>query len=1195
MTGVVAGWRFWIDRGGTFTDIVARAPDGALHTAKLLSENPDAYRDAATEGIRRLLGLSAVEAIPPSAIAEVKMGTTVATNALLERKGEPVLLLVTKGFADLLAMGHLARPALFDLAVTLPGPLHTAVEEVGGRVGADGTVLSELDEVAVRAALRCRRAEGFAACAVALIHGWRYPEMEARIAEIAREEGFAQVSASHRVSPSLGLVARGRTAVVDAYLSPVLRRYVAQVEAELGGAPLFFLRSDGGLATAADFCGRDAILSGPAGGIVGAARTAQAAGFDRVIAFDMGGTSTDIALYAGAFERTFQAEIAGVDIRVPMLAIDTIAAGGGSVLHHDGARFTVGPDSAGADPGPACYRRGGPLTMTDANVLCGKIQPAHFPAIFGPDGDLPIDVEAVDAGFSALAATIGDGRDPRDVAEGFLHIGAAAMAAAIKRLVRARGADVRDFALQAFGGAAGQHACLVADELGLERVLLHPLAGVLSAYGMGLAERTATRSTAVEATLGPDLLARLDALAAELETSARAELADGEAGPLVVTTTLRLRASGTDTALGVPFGSLEAMREAFAIAHRARFGFAEPDRALIVAELVVEAVQPAQPVERLPLPPAGAAMPLEVVALYTQGAEHAAPVYDRAALGAGTTLAGPALLREGLATTVIEPGWQAQVRPGGELVLVRTIPAARAEPDADQVDPVLLGLFSAQFMALAEQMGAVLQSTSTSVNMKERLDFSCALFDAKGQLIANAPHVPVHLGAMGESVRTILRERRGDLQPGDAFVLNNPYNGGTHLPDVTVISPLFDDAGLELRGFVANRGHHADIGGTTPGSTPPSSTTLEEEGVVLDNLLLVRGGVLHEAELRKVLAQARYPARNPTANLADLRAQVAANAAGAREFSELIVRYGWNAVRGYMGHVLDHGEARVRVMLRSLHDGRFATRLDDGRALCVAVTVDREGGTARFDFTGTGPQDSGNFNAPSAVTRAVVLYVLRCLVGEDIPLNDGCLRPVELVIPQGCFLAPLPGAAVVAGNTEISQQLCNALLAALGASAAAQGTMNNFLFGNATHQYYETIGGGTGAGPGFGGTGPVQSHMTNTRITDPDVLEWRLPVRLERFGVRHGSGGAGAWRGGDGAVRAVRALEPMVATLVSSSRDQAPFGLGGGLAGAAGRQWVERADGQVERLSGRAEVALEAGDLFVIETPGGGGFGPPED
>lgn len=1191
------GWHFWIDRGGTFTDIVARAPDGGLHTAKLLSENSGHYADAATAGIRRILGLAPATAIPPGSIAEVRMGTTVATNALLERKGEPVLLLITRGFGDLLAMGHTARPRLFDLDVRLPEALFAAVEEVSGRVAADGEMLAPLDEDAVRAALARHRAAGLCACAVALIHGWRYPDMEARIAALAVEAGFTQVTASHAASSAIGLVARGRTALVDAYLSPVLREYTGRVTADLGAeTPLAFMRSDGGLSAAADFQGRDAILSGPAGGIVGAARTAESAGFPRIVAFDMGGTSTDIALYAGAFERTFEAQIAGADIRAPMLAIDTIAAGGGSILSFDGARIRVGPESAGADPGPACYRRGGPLTLTDANVMLGKINPAHFPEIFGPGGDQPLDAEVVAARFADLAAQMGGARSPEQVAEGFLAVGVAAMAAAIRRLALGRGIDVRGHVLQCFGGAGGQHACLVAAELGMREVLIHPLAGVLSALGMGLARRSALRTAMVEQPLDDASEARIAAQCAALGEEAQAELA---AAATETTCTVRLRYAGTDTALGVPHGPIAAMRTAFEREHMARFGYSEAGRDLIVAELVVEVVaaqdtpfaMPQAASRTLATPPA---TPIDHTLLWSGGKAHQAPVWDRAKLGIGTEITGPAMIREGLATTIVEPGWRAKVLRQGELLLTADAPeSASALPVSAQSrpDPVLLELYAARFMALAEQMGEVLRSTATSVNMRERLDFSCAVFDGTGQLIANAPHVPVHLGAMGQSVRAIMAARGEDLRPGDAFVLNNPYNGGTHLPDVTVITPVFAADHAAPIAFVANRGHHADIGGTTPGSSPPHATTLAEEGVVLDNVLLVRGGVLDEAGMRRLLTEAPWPARNPDANLADLKAQVAANMAGARDLAALIKRNGLPEVQAYMAHVLDNGEAAVRAVLARLEGGTFETWLDDGRPLKVAVTIDQAAGTARIDFTGTGAQDSGNFNAPAAVTRAVVLYALRALVGRDIPLNDGCLRPVELVIPKGSLLDPEPGRAVVAGNTEISQQALNAVLAAFGACAAAQGTMNNFLFGNARHQYYETIGGGMGAGPGWHGAGPVQCHMTNTRITDPEVLETRLPVRLERFGVRHGSGGAGHWRGGDGAVRAVRALEPMTATLVSSAREVAPFGMAGGEAGAPGRQWIERADGRIEAIAGRAEAALETGDMLVIETPGGGGWG----
>ena len=1189
-----SGWHFWIDRGGTFTDIVARAPDGGLHTAKLLSENRGHYADAATAGIRRILGLAPGAPIQPGSIAEVRMGTTVATNALLERKGEPVLLLITRGFGDLLKLGHTARPRLFDLDVRLPEALYAAVEEVGGRVAADGAVLAALDEDAVRAALVRHRAAGLSACAIALIHGWRYPEMEARIAALAAEAGFTQITASHAASSAIGLVARGRTALVDAYLSPVLRGYVGRVTADLGAdTPLAFMRSDGGLSAAADFHGRDAILSGPAGGIVGAARTAEAAGFPRIVAFDMGGTSTDIALYYGQFERTFEAQIAGADIRAPMLAIDTIAAGGGSILGFDGARIRVGPESAGADPGPACYRRGGPLTLTDANVMLGKISPAHFPAIFGPHGDEPLDADAVSARFAELAAQMGGDRSPRQVAEGFLAVGVAAMAAAIRRLALGRGIDVRTHVLQCFGGAGGQHACLVAAELGIREVLIHPLAGVLSALGMGLARRSALRTLAIEAALDAAALAWLTPHCDALAAAAQAELA----APAAATSrTVRLRYTGTDTALGVALADVETMRGVFEREHRARFGYAEPGRALTVAEIVVEVVAAQDALAEANSSAATTqAAPIDRVILFSGGNEHRAPVWDRAALLPGTEMAGPAMIREGLATTIVEPGWRARVLPRGELLLTADAPAAASLAAATTAspDPVLLELYAARFMALAEQMGEVLRSTATSVNMRERLDFSCAVFDGTGQLIANAPHVPVHLGAMGQSVRAIMAARGGDLQPGDAFVLNNPYNGGTHLPDVTVITPVFAPDADGPVAFVANRGHHADIGGTTPGSSPPHATTLAEEGVVLDNVLLVRGGVLDEAGMRRLLADAPWPARNPDANLADLKAQVAANMAGARDFAALVERHGLHEVCAYMAHVLDNGEAAVRAVLSRLNGGAFETRLDDGRPLNVAVSIDQAAGSARIDFTGSGAQDSGNFNAPAAVTRAVVLYALRALVGRDIPLNDGCLRPVELVIPKASLLDPDPGRAVVAGNTEVSQQVLNALFAAFGACAAAQGTMNNFLFGNARHQYYETIGGGMGAGPGWHGAGPVQCHMTNTRITDPEVLETRLPVRLERFGTRAGSGGAGQWRGGDGGVRAIRALEPMVATLVSSSRSMPPFGLAGGEAGAPGRQWIERADGRIETISGRAEAALEAGDLLVIETPGGGGWGAP--
>ncbi|MCA3324364.1 MAG: hydantoinase B/oxoprolinase family protein [Roseomonas sp.] len=1200
----MSAWQFWIDRGGTFTDIVARDPAGRLSTLKLLSENPERYRDAAVAGIRQCLGLAAGAPIPSGMIEAVKMGTTVATNALLERKGERVLLLLNRGFADLLRIGNQARPRLFDLDVRLPELLHERAVEIGGRVAVDGTELEALDEAGAREALRAAHREGFRAVAILMMHAWAHPAHEERLGAIAREEGFTQISLSHRASPLPRIVPRGDTTVVDAYLSPILRRYVDQVAAELPGVRLYFMQSSGGLTEAGHFQGKDAILSGPAGGIVGAARTAAMGGFERIIGFDMGGTSTDVALYAGAFERAFETEVAGVRMRAPMMAINTVAAGGGSILHFDGARFRVGPDSAGAVPGPACYRRGGPLTVTDANVMVGKIQPHHFPAIFGPHGDQPLDAAIVGEKFAALAAEIGQAQgkaapDPRAVAEGFLRVAVANMANAIKQVSIQKGHDATRFALQCFGGAGGQHACLVADELGMETVFIHPFAGVLSAYGMGLADQAVIREAAVEAPFTADAINDLTERLEALVTAGREELARQGADParLQAARRLHLRYAGTDTFLPVAFGTHQEVLAAFTEAHRRRFGFATPERQVVVEACIAEVTAPGEAVREAALPPRAAGeapKPLDSIALFTGGAEHAAPVHDREALCAGDRIKGPALLREANATTVVEPGWEAEVTARNHLVLRRIAARARAADMAatDRPDPVMLELFNNLFMSIAEQTGAVLQNTSLSVNIKERLDFSCAIFDATGALIANAPHVPVHLGAMGESVRTVIRTRGATLKPGDVVALNNPYNGGTHLPDVTVITPVFDAAGKSILFFVGSRGHHADIGGLTPGSTPPLSRTLEEEGVVIDDFLLVDGGHFREAEFRALLAGARYPARSPDVNVADIKAQIASNEKGVQELQRAVADYGLATVSAYMRHVMDNAEESVRRVLEKLPDGRFETSIDDGAPLKVAIRVDRAARKAVIDFTGTGPQRPSNFNAPSAVCRAVVLYCFRCLVGEDIPLNDGCLKPLEIVIPEGTFLSPRPGAAVVAGNTEVSQMTCNALLAALGACASAQATMNNLLFGDARYQYYETICGGIGAGPGFNGAGPVQTHMTNTRMTDPEILELRYPVRLEEFSIRRGSGGAGRWRGGDGSRRRIHFLHPMEAVIVASRRNVAPHGLQGGADGAAGRQWVERADGSIQWLGGSDSAHLAAGEVLGIETPGGGGWGP---
>ena len=1183
----MTAWQFWIDRGGTFTDIVARRPDGTIATHKLLSDDPR-YDDAAVAGIRHMLGLAPGTPITAGLIDCVKMGTTVATNALLERRGEPTLVVLNRGLGDVLRIGNQARPRLFDLNVILPVPLYDSVVELPGRVAVDGAVIEPLDEAVAHAAFAAAAARGLRACAIALIHAWRHPAMEQRLGEIAQAAGFTQVSLSHAVSPLLRLVPRGDTTVVDAYLSPVLRRYVDRVAAALGGTRLFFMQSNGGLTQADRFQGKDAILSGPAGGIVGAARTAGMAGFDRIIGFDMGGTSTDVALYDGAFERAFETEVAGVRMRAPMMAINTVAAGGGSILHYDGARVRVGPDSAGASPGPACYRRGGPLTVTDANVMLGRLQPAHFPRLFGPSGDAALDADVVGTGFDALAAQMG--QDRMAAAEGFLRVAVSNMARAIKQVSVQKGQDPARFALACFGGAGGQHACLVADELGMETVFIHPLAGVLSAYGMGLADQVVLREQAMELPFGPANMAALNRMADQLAEAARAELAAQGATATGVQRRVHLRYAGTEAALAVPLDGHAA--DAFADAHRARFGFVTPGRALIAEQIAIEAVAAGETIAEptLAVRHGDPAAPVDTVTMWSGGASHATPVYDRIALRAGDRLPGPALIREANATTVVDVGWTAELTTQDHMILTRATPRAAAQDGATAIDPVRLELFNNLFMAVAEQTGAVLQNTSQSVNIKERLDFSCALFDAEGRLVANAPHVPVHLGAMGESVQAVLQARRTTLRPGDVVALNDPYHGGTHLPDITVITPVFGPAG-DLRFFVGSRGHHADVGGTTPGSTPPNSTTLEEEGVVITDLLLVAQGVFQEEAFRALLTGARYPARSPDVNVADIKAQVAANERGVQELGLVAARYGWPVVAAYMGHVMDNAEASVRGVLDRLQDGSFATTLDDGTPLCVAVRVDRAARRATVDFTGTGPQRPGNFNAPRAVTRAVVLYVFRCLVGTDIPLNDGCLRPIEIVLPPGTFLSPAPGAAVVAGNTEVSQAVCNALLGALGVMASSQGTMNNLLFGDATRQYYETICGGMGAGPTWDGAGPVQTHMTNTRMTDPEILELRYPVRLEHFGVRRGSGGAGAHHGGDGCVRRIRFLEPMEAVIVASRRTVPPFGMAGGQPGAAGRQWVERADGRIDAMTGTDRADLAPGDALIVETPGGGGYG----
>ena len=1190
-------WEFWIDRGGTFTDVVARRPDGSLAVAKLLSHDPARYPDAALAGIRRLLGVPADAPVPTEQVSAVRMGTTVATNALLERHGEATALVITRGFADALRIAYQERPDIFAREIVLPEQLYSRVVEMDERLAADGTVLRELDEASLAAALREVRAEGFDSLAVVGMHAHLHPRHERRAGEIARGLGFSQVSLSSEVSPLLKLVPRGDTTVVDAYLSPVLARYVARVAAELPGVDLQFMQSHGGLVEAGHFRGKDAILSGPAGGIVGMARTSRAAGLEKVIGLDMGGTSTDVSHVAGEYERVLDAVVAGVRVRAPMLDITTVAAGGGSVLHFDGSRYRVGPDSAGADPGPASYGRGGPLTVTDANVLLGRVSPEHVPHVFGPDGDAPLDAGLVRRRFAALAAEIGAATGtfptPEEVAEGFLAVAVANMATAVKTVSVQRGHDVTEYALTSFGGAGGQHACAVADSLGIRTVLVPPLAGVLSALGMGLADTTAMREQSVEQPLADALLPNLEDLAARLAADARAEVAGPGAGDgaLEVRRRVHLRYAGTDTAVVVPLADRAAMLAEFEDRYRRLYSFLM-DRPLVVEAVSVEVVRPSD--GELPrfTPDHPRSAPAGTVPLHTDGAWREVPLHHRAQLPAGAAVTGPALVVEENATTVVDAGWRAVVGGTGELRLTRTSAVAAADV-ATTADPVMLEVFNNLFMSIAEQMGARLEATAQSVNIKERLDFSCALFDPDGNLIANAPHMPVHLGSMGASVQEVIERTRGTMRPGDVYAVNDPYHGGTHLPDVTVVTPVFADDGARVLFYLASRGHHAEIGGLTPGSMPAFSRTLEEEGVLFDAWLLVSAGRFREEETRALLTSGPYPSRSPEVNLADLRAQVAANAKGEDEVRAMIDHFGLDVVLAYMRHVQDNAEEAVRRVIDALEDGSAEYETDSGDRIVVTVRVDRAAREATIDFTGTTAQLSSNRNAPAAVTTAAVLYVFRTLVADDIPLNDGCLRPLHVLVPRPSMLAPEYPAAVVGGNVETSQAVTGALYRALGVQAEGSGTMNNVTFGNARHQYYETVASGSGAGPGFDGTAVVQTHMTNSRLTDPEVLETRYPVLVDSFAVRRGSGGAGRWRGGDGAVRRLRFTEPMTVSLLTGHRRVPPYGMAGGEPGALGVNRVERADGTVTELAGDDVVDVGPGDVLVVETPGGGGYGRP--
>ena len=1191
-------WDFWIDRGGTFTDIVGRRPDRSIVPHKLLSENPGLYRDAAIQGIRELMGLKPGESIPSDRIAAVKMGTTVATNALLERKGEHTLLVTTRGFRDALRIGYQARQDIFAKKIVKPDQLYERVVEIDERVLANGTVEREPDLAAARRELERAYADGIRACAVVFMHAYRSPEHERRVAALAREVGFPQVSASHEVSPLMKLVGRGDTTVVDAYLSPILKRYVDQVAGELGpNCRLMFMTSAGGLTDARLFQGRDAILSGPAGGVVGCVETAGIAGLPSVIGFDMGGTSTDVSHYDGEYERAFETEVAGVRMRAPMMLIHTVAAGGGSILHFDGRRFTVGPDSAGADPGPRCYRRGGPLAVTDANVMVGKLSPETFPRIFGPDGDEPLDLGAVQEEFASLAAAIGDGRPPEAVADGFIRIAVENMANAIKKISVQRGYDVTRYALNCFGGAGGQHACLVADALGMKTVLVHPLSGLLSAYGMGLADIRATRQRTVEASLDAAGLTEAGAVLDGLGEEVRREV-EGQgvpAGEVAVHRRAHVRYAGTDTSLAVAFGACDEMVRAFETAHRSRFGFIDASKALTIEAVSAEAVGGGTaPDETDHAPASGEARAGTVTRFFSGGAWHDATVYFRKDVGAGARMNGPALLIEPHQTIVVEPGWSAEVTVKDHVVLTRTEALRSAAAVGTDADPVMLEVFNNLFMSIAEEMGLTLQNTAYSVNIKERLDFSCAVFDRDGALVANAPHMPVHLGSMDKSVESVIRAHGDGIRPGDVYAINAPYNGGTHLPDITVVTPVFDEEEREILFYVASRGHHADIGGVSPGSMSPLATHIDEEGVYIDNFKLVDRGHFREAELRALLTEAKYPARNPVQNIGDLKAHIAANERGVAELKRMVRHFGLDVVQAYMGHVQDNAAESVRRVLDALPDEcAFAYEFDQGCFVRVKITVDRTQRKATVDFTGTSEQRSDNYNAPAPVTRAAVLYVFRVMVEGRIPMNAGCLRPVEIVVPEGTMLSPRYPAAVVAGNVEVSQGVTNCLFGALGAMAAAQGTMNNLTFGNDTHQYYETICSGSPAGPGWDGTDAVHTHMTNSRLTDPEVLEVRYPVVLEDFHVREGSGGRGKWHSGDGTVRTIRFLERMDLALLTSHRRVPPFGAEGGEQGEVGRNAARRRDGRTEQLGGCDQTVMEPGDAIILQTPTAGGFGRP--
>ncbi|MDK2820041.1 MAG: hypothetical protein PWP31_6 [Clostridia bacterium] len=1218
-------WEFWIDRGGTFTDIVAKNPEGELIVYKLLSENAGRYTDAPVQGIREIMRLSKNEKIPVDNIEVIKMGTTVATNALLERKGEPTVFVITKGFRDILRIGYQNRPDIFSPEINLPDMLYEKVIEVDERYSADGKELIPFLESDSYHnfinELQDAFDSGIRSCAIVLMHGYKYPKHEKEIAEIAKKIGFTHISVSHEVSPLMKIVSRGDTTVADAYLSPVLKKYINNVISELVGNNqseeykdlknrLMFMQSNGGLIESVNFRGKDSILSGPAGGIIGAVQISKQAGFEKIITFDMGGTSTDVAHYNGDYERDFETNIAGIRLRTPILSIHTVAAGGGSILSFDGSRFRVGPESAGADPGPACYRKNGPLTVTDCNIMLGRIQPQFFPHVFGENGDLPLDIEVVKKKFKELSNKINDAtggnRTPEEVASGFLDIAVENMANAIKKISLQRGYDVSEYILCCYGGAGGQHACQIADVLGIKKILIHPYAGVLSAYGMGLADIRIIKQHALEKKLSSDLIKEIKTIKERLEKEGTKEINStsknaSKTKNCVINSTLHLKYEGTDFTLQVKYNNNNygSIKETFENTHRQMYGFIYEDKDIIVESISVEVINKMDiPQERVYKKKRNNISPELFVDMYDKNRWVKTPVYMRSKLQPGASIIGPAIIVEDTGTNVVIDGWCAEITEKNYLILSKVSNKEKCsnyfnnKNDVEKADPVKLEIFNNLFRSIAEQMGITLQKTAFSVNIKERLDFSCAVFDETGRLVANAPHIPVHLGSMGASVKALIKEKIDTIQPGDVFVSNNPYNGGTHLPDITVITPVFVESGCCDKPvfYVASRGHHADIGGITPGSMPPFSEDIEQEGILLNNVQIVKDGVFLEKNLVKILSSGKYPVRNIEQNIADLKAQIAANEKGEYELKKIVKQYGLETVISYMKHVQDNAEESVRRAISSLKDGEFAYKLDSGEQIKVKITINHKKRSAKIDFTGTSKQVKNNFNAPVAVTKAAVLYVFRCLVNDDIPLNDGCLKPLQIIVPEGSILNPDYPAAVVAGNVETSQVIVDVLFGALGFMAASQGTMNNFTFGNEKYQYYETICGGSGAGKDFNGTDAVQTHMTNSRITDPEVFEWRYPAIIEEFSIREKSGGKGLYYGGNGVKRKIRFLENMTAAILSNRRKVSPFGLLGGSEGLTGKNYIIRNNGEIENLEGTAVVEMNSGDVFVIETPGGGGF-----